>query len=90
MASGFSSKQTRRQIERELFAALDGARQRYENAGNELRILMETAAASLGTADGSFTLEKTDRLSGIANRALLDYEEALKACTDFVLNGGLV
>jgi len=90
MASGFPSKQKRRQIEKELFAALDGARQRYENAGNELRILMETAAATLGTADGTSTSEKASRLSGIANHALLDYEDALKACTDFVLNGGLV
>ena len=88
MASGFPSKKKRRQSEAELFATLEHARARYQYTSNDLRTVIETAA-SVGNADGAFSLQETGRLSRIAHRALLDYEAALRACTDFVLNGGL-
>ena len=90
MASGLSNKVRRRKAETELFAALEHARLHYQDAANALLMAMESASASLGTADGKLALQQTKRLGGISDQALRDYQTALRACTDFVLNGGLL
>ena len=79
----------RAQIEAELHAALESARQEYEKYKSVAWEQLDTAHAAIDTSDGTLALRQANQHLKNYHRALEEYYKALCAFNDFVLHGKL-
>lgn len=81
---------TREEIERALLAAVQAARTDYERAKAIHRTAKHLASdLETGNSDRVLALNRENQATSATRRALIEYREALRRFTDFVVAGKL-